>query len=64
MGRGYRIPSSSGVSLSEAIGRFMKDPSNKNGNYHVDSVSWPNNEGCSELRNNLKYEDVGETFEL
>lgn len=50
MGSEYKVPALSGVTLSEGIGRYMKNISNTSGNSFIDSVVWPNNKGCSEYR--------------
>lgn len=44
----YQVPSGSGVTLSEAIWKFVENPSSGKNRY-VDSVAWPNNKGCSNV---------------
>ena len=47
MSTAYRIPTTTGISMSDAIYQFMNNVSAKSANRHIDSVSWPLNTGCS-----------------
>ena len=57
-GDSYRVPGVTGVTLSDAIGRFMANVSDKSGNRHVDKVIWPDNRGCSSNDNTLPQETL------
>ena len=50
IGSTYKVPNESGVTLSEGIGRYLKNIGDKSGNSFIDKVAWPNNKGCSEYR--------------
>ena len=43
----YRIPTGTGLTISDAVFNFINNVGDKNGNKHTDSQSWPNNKGCS-----------------
>ena len=43
----YRIPSKTGITISDAVWNFINNVSNKTGNSHIDPQSWPHNQGCS-----------------
>jgi hypothetical protein len=47
----YRIPSGSGVEVNDALLAFMRGGER----LYIDSVSWPNNSGCSGLKQPVKY---------
>ena len=43
----YKVPETTGVTISEALGMFLQNPKNKTNNIHIDTVLWPNNKPCS-----------------
>lgn len=56
IGNTYKVPAENGVTLSEAIGRYMKNVSDKSANTFIDKVAWPENKGCSEYRQAGQFE--------
>ena len=47
LGENYKIPSATGITISEALWKFINNISGKDSNRHIDGLPWPNNKGCS-----------------
>ena len=49
-GDSYRIPNSAGMTISSSIATFLSNPDSLV-NIHIDTVTWPDNKGCSGTNN-------------
>ena len=44
----YRIPTGTGLKMSDAIAEFLADPTNAKS--HMDDIPWPLNKGCCGMK--------------